>query len=302
MKGLFGFTIGAVLLICFSSCQKEIVWKLNNRTQSDSIFIKSVFIIDTVSFGDRDTIFKFLFDYDDVGRISRIKEYGSYESMANTYRFQSDIKFTYLGSDTLPSVLYIVSSFNLTVFDTVYLTYNNGVIIKDSSAYGILGAPASFVLFSFRELGNNRIQGSYIDSTIGVSALRNNVNSSINWQSGNLLSEKDTFIYTMPVSSFIEDKEYTYDQKPNPLRKALLNFPMIAYYSTNSNSLTMAQGCWYLKSFFTKSVNNILTETRNPGNEVTTWDYTYKPNGLPKKAIRYRGGTMYKFIYNYINL
>lgn len=295
MKGLAGFFTGIILLICFSSCQKEIDWSVNNPAQSDSTYIKSVVILDSFVSSPNDTALKFFFDYDSQKRLSRLREF---HYVSNTIDFTSDVRFTYPGNDTMPSILHIISTYGSSLYDTVYLNYTNGKIVRDSSAYGFPGSPRSFARYDFSQVGNDLYAGSYIDSVVGFQSARSTVNSYVNWQNGNLVAEKDTIHYPGGPDNF-QSKDYTYDQRPNPLRKAMLNFPTTAFYF---NTVNMAHGNMYLKAFVNSSSNNILTELNNPGNELTTWDYIYGTNDLPKQALRHRASSLRKVLYSYISL
>jgi hypothetical protein len=299
------FCICAVLCFVMTnySCHKENQGSTANAAESDSIYIKSIIVIDTAWFGDRDTLFKFYFEYDGSKRISQLKEFGSYDRPTNLFWFKSDVKFTYFGADTLPSVLYSRSSYYADFFDTVYLTYNNGTIIKDSSACGLQGSPPSFFRSNFQDIGGNRLQVMTIDSTQGFPSDMKTASSYVNWVGGNLISEKDTvWVHSMPGIYRLDNKNYIYDQHPNPLRRVLLRFPTTVNYS---NWITMSNGSTYLKNFASSSVNNFLTEANSIGLnsiDIVTWNYTYRANGLPEKAIRQSGSAMYKFIYTYTAL
>lgn len=158
--------------------------------------------------------------------MNRLREFHYF---ANAVDFTSDIRFSYSGNDTVPSVLYAYHNYSQPIYDTVYLNYNNGRIVRDSTVYGVSGSPKSFVKFDFLQVSNNLYTGSYIDSVAGFQSSEATVNSSVNWQNGNLIAEKDTIHY-VGGSDYIQSKDYTYDQRPNPLRKALLNFPTTVFF------------------------------------------------------------------------
>lgn len=273
------------IIIFFFSCGRKSGDILLPRTQNDSVYIKSLFVLDSSRSNYRDTVLKFYFEYDANKRISQISEF-RWEDATNNFKFSSEVNFSYQGLDTLPSMLLTTIRYNSVLYDTIYLTYSNGRIIRDSSAYGIPGSPKSYVLFNFRQLNNNVFESNFIDSVNGFVAYRERAYSFVNWQNGNLLSERDTFGFDTPPTGFAQSMDYTYDQRPNPLRKAFLNFPSQPF---NSRALTMAHGNWYLKFFANRSANNILTERYNPGNDFVSWNYTYGSNGMPQKAIRYTG-------------
>lgn len=277
-----------------TSCQREID-DVNSGTQSDSIYIESAIILDSsLVIPPNDTLFKFLFEYDIQKRVKRLREF---QYLNGVIDFTSDVKYFYIGNDSLPSILQTVSTSGLSsVYDTVYLSYDtNGKILRDSSSYGVPGSPKSFVKLDFRQQGNNLIYGNYIDSVAGFAATRETINSFCNWQSGNLINEIDTFNYIVgQPPGYIVTKTITYDQNVNPFRKILLNFPTTGFYS---HTLTMAHGNWFLKEFANNSKCNFLTEVINPGNYVRTYSYTYSPEGLPVKAVRSSGPTLYKIHY-----
>lgn len=297
MKGIISFVSGIILIAYFSSCQKEIDFNSNTKIQSDSIYIKSFYILDSLRPPGQDTVLKFLFDYDNQKRIGRLREY-HYDYPVNPVNFTSDVRYSYAGNDTLPSILYSYAYYFAPVYDTVYLSYSNGQILRDSSAYGVPGSPRSFVRYNFQQVNSSSYTGSYIDSVVGFQATVKTVNSFVNWQQGNLVAEKDTIHFTGGPDN-VQSKDYTYDQKINPLRKAVLNFPITAFYF---NTFTMAHGNSYLKAFVNNSANNILTETISPGFDLVTWSYLYTSNGLPKSATRKVSGSVYKIYYYYTSL
>lgn len=295
MRFFFIFIIISVI----TSCQREID-DVSSTTQSDSIYIESAIILDSSLVTlPNDTLFKFLFEYDIQKRVRRLREF---QYVNGVIDFSSDVKYFYIANDSLPSVLQTVSTNgSSTVYDTVYLTYgNSGKILRDSSSYGVPGSPKAFVKLEFQQQGNNLIYGNYIDSVAGFAATRETINSFCNWQSGNLFNEIDTFNYIIgQPPGYIKTKIFSYDQNVNPFRRILLNFPTTGFFSY---TLTMAHGNWFLKEFANNSKSNILTEVINPGNYVRTYSYTYSPAGLPVKAVRSSGPTLYKIHYYYTSL
>jgi hypothetical protein len=300
MKTLITILIATCLVAGFSSCRRDVDESTNNIIQSDSGYIKSLIIINPQFPSPVDTLFKFLFDYDVQKRISRVREYSyEYNSTTQGINFKSEIKFSYNGIDTVPARLFVRATYNSSSwFDTVDLKYNNGMVREDSVTFATLGSPVSFIKFNFQELGNGSWTGNYIDSVPGHQATTHTMRSFVNWQNGNLVAERDTF-YNSGVPGNFLSKDFTYDQHPNPLKRAMLNVPTTAYHL---NWVTSAHGNWYLRAFVNNSANNILTQLHNPGAYYDTWTYTYRPDGLPVKAFRSNSGGVWDVYYSYTTL
>ncbi len=293
------FLILISLLIGDSSCQKEI------KLQSPNSFkvIKQIIVKDTSTPFSKDTFLLCNFSYDASKRLSVFEEY-SY--VPNNVLFSKTIfSHSYLGADTLPSTIFITyTQFSpsmpaRTVYDTLFLTYQDGVIAKDSSSssdfYGLI-----YDVYNFTKITVNHYKVKYktYHSVFGIS--QDSFSVYANWVNGNLLREVDT------LGGFaINDFEFSFDNHHNPFRAAFprIPTPTIRY---NPSGDPFIFGPLYLKSFATSSANNTVTRKNNLfTNELTTCNYTYGPDGLPESALRTHSGAtgaIEKYIFIYMNL
>lgn len=245
----------------------------------DSTYIASMVMLSTSP--PRDTIIKTSFYYDAQKRLSRLSEV-QYSSTPpyNAIEFSGEIRYQYNGADTLPSLL-LCRSVYLTHpawYDTVRLTYQNGEIIKDSSAYGAPGTPPAYKVMNFLRIGSNNYTATFIDSVVGFSAYRQELKAGVNWQNGNLISASDT------MGTAISNYSFTYDTHPNPLRKILFKF-LSPGFAWNYHGDPVF-GSWFLNGeFYAATVNNIVIERRPVSIEVIYRQFEYLPNGYPKSMV-----------------
>jgi len=287
MKGVIGFLSAIVLLICFSSCQKEVDSTIPGKVQNDSINIWQVIVLDTLYPSPTDTVIKSLISYDAGKRISKDLFIQYNQGVSGTPLLIHEYSYKYSGANKLPD--YIIDDFkditdptnNYT--DTTYFTYNNGLVSKDST-----GGPADYIVTDFTKLGNTRIKmlqsgpdlfgGIYIDTTY-IYAL---------WQNGNLIKEIDSL--WIPSFSLwdINTTDITYDTKPNPFKNLVIPYPAPA----NKDLFTFG-----IDALFLPTTNNIAKWIDDVATTILT--YQYGTNGLPKIATDTDG---LKIFYYYTKL
>lgn len=135
MKWISGCLIGIILLVCFSSCQKEIDWGLTNKPQSDSTILAKYIEFDTTFPSGLDTILITTLGYDNAGRLSVSKNISKDLNLPPTtvFPYFENINYSYNCNDTVPYKVTISLSDALgNSNDTVYLFYANGKVVRDS--------------------------------------------------------------------------------------------------------------------------------------------------------------------------
>src|SRR5258706_5792775 len=230
MKGIIGVFSGIILLICFSSCQKEIDWNLPNGAAADSNYISKIIELDTTLPAGVDTTGRIFFTYDNAKRLIRLDAYSSALPVVTDTVTHS---YSYLGTDTLPFKFIIDEKYDIILggehYQTiVYNYYSNGVIAKDSvielnltsgSNYG-----ATVSVYSATGSTVNRYRTLY-DFISGVYVLsgRDTTVYSITVSGGNLVSQS---LVSGPGS--YQNAQVTYDGKINPIAKVVkLKYPVL---------------------------------------------------------------------------
>jgi hypothetical protein len=286
MKGLLGFFGGIILLICFSSCQKEIDWSLTNKPQSDSTYLTKIIGLDTTRPAGMDTTDWTFFTYDNFKRLKRI------DAFSNALPVNTDSVthvYSYQGTDTLPFMFVIDEKYNITFGGTHYQTivynyYSNGVISKDSVIELNLtsgtnnGATVSVYQVSGSTVNRYRTLYDFIGGTY-VLSIRDTTVYSISVSGGNLVSQT---LVSGPGS--YQSAQVTYDNNRNPVSKAfklkypVFESPYVEVWDVQANNVLHAQ----FQEPFNPVYNDLYT-------------YKYRPDGYPASSTYNtdQGGTVY---------
>lgn len=290
MKGIAGFCSVIILLICFSSCQKEINWGLNNPTQSDSSFLDRTIALDTTLPSGADTIGKDVFAYDNMKRLTKIStSYGA--GFADSALQQ----FFYNGNETLPfKHVYRDVYSGLNMVDTIYYYYSNAVVSKDSvNGWNLvsganLGAEVSEYTISgttvtVRDKDYNFVAGNYVLVADNLSVVN------ISGTGGNLLTQT-----LVSGSADYESVQASYDNRFNPLSKVF----KIKYSIFASRTL---------ESWLFQNNNATLIQFKEQFStpETDVFTYIYRNDNYPKSATysSTAGGSIHnKLLYFYKTL
>lgn len=275
MKTFLSGLVMLVLVVGFSSCQKEIENPTIVRTGADSTIISRYIGLDTTALPGRDTIFKILFDYDAQGRFIRETEYfkSTGSSTTTLYDDTVTVNYVYKGTDTLPYKAFKVArSYDGKQMDTVYLFYQNQVIIKDSTRRWALEYIGGATMESI-EVNKYVINASNVTATqylvntltpaVWPPACPGTTVYSQTFLNGNITSETGAYTSCSGTgnSSFIG----AYDNKPNPLYAIRIPFPIL----TSIGVVGSVQK------------NNVTgTGTVLPGDNLV-YNYTYRSDGYP---------------------
>lgn len=268
------FLPGSILVILsallFVSCQKEVDSNILNTPQSDSSYIDKMIALDTTLPAGADTVDKMVLSYDNAKRVSRVTDnYGP------GLPGSSISDFFYAGNDSLPN-----KQISREVFtgiwdytDTSFYIYSNGVIAKDSTitkdnTNGVIGALV-------REY---TVAGTTVSRTLreynlngGVFVLANTSNSSqtvVN-TNGNLVSQT-----LVSGTNTFQSVQATYDNKPNPIPKAL----RVKYPEAD----TPDWSGWLLQK---NNPSQVQYQEMGGPVETEVYVYTYRADGYPVKFI-----------------
>jgi hypothetical protein len=289
MKTFLSGFIMMILVVVFSSCQKEVDEVLINGVQNDSTEIQQLVVLDTNYASGIDTVIKWELTYNASKKLSGIY-YTGYRNVSGPNRIflYEEYKYLYQGSNPYPEKIIVnytdPSNAANNFSDTTFFTYSNGIIIRDST-----GDVNNYIVTEFTQLASNRYKmlqktpsfftgGVYIDTTYIL----------VDWQNGNLKKEIDSL--WIPSLGFWEVKTTTidYDSKPNPFKKIALPYP------TPANRDLPSFG---IEALFMPTTNNMVRQVYSSGTYTMT--YEYGANGLPKIA---RDEDGLKVFYRYTRL
>lgn len=270
MKIYLGGLIALVSIIVFSSCQKEIDDSLPQRIQSDSSYIDKAISLDTTLPAGSDTTEKMFFTYDNSKRVSRITDlYGI------GFVDSSITDFLYSGNDSLPykNIAREVYTGVWDYSDTAYYTYSGGFIIKDSTithdnTNGVIGA----IVRQYSISGTSVSKGSrYYDFNGGTFVLQNSSNSTLTvvFTAGNLVLQT-----LLTGQNTFESVQASYDNKPNPISKAI----KIKYPEAD----TPDWQSWLLQK---NNPSQVQYKEMFGSLETETYVYTYRSDGYPIRFI-----------------
>lgn len=262
---------------------------------NDSIYIRTMVIVDTDAAPGTDTIEKYVFHYDGLKRLDSLEWY-DYEWHApdGTYIHNYEKRY-YNGNDTLPYKVmgtHRISPGTPVNTFTSYFQYLNGVVAHDS----VIEASGTNVfnpsLRKYKLLGNGKFeQTDYavpgsgpiysVDSTISVQTLQN----------GNIISQLDTSFNAMAYHNVKLIQEF--DSHPNPLRRITIPYMIVTRAGFNNYP--------YLQRAV---LNNNETKTQRYVEGTIYDDYTttykYRADGFPVEAVEtWDGDYHYRTTYTY---
>jgi hypothetical protein len=221
---------------------------------NDSAYVKMMVNFDTSFPSGLDTADVYQFFYDSQKRLIEVRSF-FYEPgiIGGTLGYYE--KRFYNGNDTLP---YKLAQFWKDVFtndqiDTVFLTYQNGVIVKDSVKFYSGSQPYETIVNRYKALSGGRVSvSSHNWQNLGID-FSDSAISYQTWVNGNLTTQKDT---SFLPSSWTNEFSWQYDNHPNPFYRIAL-----PYLTTNAQLYIGDYG----DLFMTKTVNNEIaySETEN---------------------------------------
>jgi hypothetical protein len=291
MKVIISFITAIVLVMFFSSCQKEIDWGFNNKPQSDSSYLDKLFVLDTTLPSGADTIEKIYFKYDNSKRLDKITDYFSVPSYDDTTIRQ----FFYSGNSITP-FKEVYHDFHLSVdhVDTIYYTFSNGIITKDSIIewYLTTSTPLGVQVKDYFSQGNsviiysrdyNFVSGNYVLFSSDTSTC------TTSFSGGNQLSQ----IRTSGYSNFNE-VQVSYDNKLNPFAKVFkIKYPYFGSYPGLD---------WDLQNNNPKTIH--YQELPSDPYEDDQYTYIYRADNYPTSATYFstHGWPYNKILYLYKSL
>lgn len=266
MKNIFFAAIIGFCAAVFSSCQPDL--DFTNPPSSpgnDSTYLKMVVLFDTSFPSGLDTQTKYTFQYDAQKRVQLIKVF-EYDPGTVGYQYESFERRYYTGNDTLPyKVVLYYDMLTEPVPDTIFLTYQNGLVVRDSTVWRS-GIYAGTSVLSFTSIASNRLltirRTRYstgveeVDSVISVQ----------NRQNGNLVGGIDSVWMANSPGESVLAYQYEFDNHPDPLARLVLPFSYQNYeYQLSPLSLLPV----------IKNRNNQTKETSVYTINGNTFDYEY---------------------------
>lgn len=285
------FIFSVLLLV---SCQQEpddVILSPSPSGVDDSTFLAAVVELDTTYPLGLDTSGISYFLYDSQKRLVQVRRL-YYEPGAVGGTLDSYEKRFYTGNDTLPYKLahYMEDAPTNDEIDTVFLTYQNGVIIKDSVLFYEGSQLSSTVIHRFKVLSGSRVSVTAHRRIPGQPDFYDSVISHQTWINGNLAAQKDT-TFASPYWGF--NFSYQYDNNPNPLLRFALTYPMTNYMHNIGD---------YSDFFARLSINNETgwSEEYTGGqlNHVEL-SYQYRADGYPLILRDKALGEPYKLLFIY---
>ena len=287
MKTLFGILSALILVVSFSSCQKEVDGSLPGLVQNDSIIIQQVIVLDTTFPVSTDTAIVSQISYDASKRISKdiFTQYNV--GVATTPVNRHDYMYKYSGINNYPD--YIIDDFKDLIdpsnnyLDTIFFTYSNGFVASDS-----IGGSADYIVTNFSKLSNTRYKMLQKSPGIGGGVYIDTTYIYTQWQNENLTKEIDSL--WIPSFSLwdVSTATLVYDSKPNPFKNLVVPYPAPV------NNDVMSFG---IEALFLPTTNNIVNWADDGGTTILT--YQYGSNGMPKIA---RDSDGIKVLYGYTKL
>ena len=274
MKTVAGVLIFISLVAGFTSCQKEIDWKLTNKTQNDSTAISKLFALDTTLTSGQDTVFKLNFIYD--GQKRKVGEDFTEIDNSTGTRYITYYRYSYNNSDTLPYRLSAKYN-NSTDSDFSYFSYNGNFIVKDSGVRYTGGVVSDIHIKYYSSLGGNRFMQRWInfDPIFGTSSLVDSTIYTRTVNNNNLISGLDSswISFSPSVLNSVNSSQFSFDNKTNPFAKLTIwylgyfdNLDDLVPTDIGTNNLLNARYDGLFPSSFTN---------------ISTFSYTYNNAGYP---------------------
>jgi hypothetical protein len=292
MKTFLSGYIMMVLIVVFSSCQKEVEGTIINENLTDSI-ISRITILDTAFSSGVDTAQTIDFTYDVSKRLSKFKSIYYNLGVSGTGRFDTEEEYVYeyTGAGQFPGKLlakYTDFAGSSADYDTSFLTYTDGYISRDSftSSIGFY----QYRVAAYNKLSSNRYKVYHKTDNGAGGQIIDTSYVNLSWQNGNLVKEIDSL--WLPGGTWsVASMTVTYDSKPNPFKSFSLPIPAPLYQHNPGNIA--------IPEFSVQSENNMTSQTNARGVVELSLSYQYGSTGLPKIV---RDGSTRKYFYFYKKL
>lgn len=283
MKRIIPFL--SLLVVIGWACQQEPqdIFPDNGNTTDSTLLRKFAEIDENLPVG-ADTTSTFLFSYDDQKRITR-KEYTDHTS---TLPFRIIDNYFYNGTDMLPykAVEWVTES-NFIYIDTVFYTYANGIVAKDSiisySANGYRSVSVETYTISGDNVFAHKVLKVY-DNSVMVEMHETDRSFIARRQNGNIVEQTN-----VDESSDFRYQAVTYNDKPDPFFKTEVTYPILDELIFGAPKYLMTEQIYGL-------------DNANPKFHYL-YTYTYRSDGYPlTKRIADAadpGGGKYKGVYFY---
>jgi hypothetical protein len=289
MKSTFVPLFSALCLsVMLFSCQPEPVEELPEEPDTPTSSHGELLVyatLDTVYYPKGlDTITKYSYSYDGSGRVKKIllEDFDGSERLF--WRTEERI---YSGAEKNPYKIVLLESEYPTApqyYDTIFLSYNNGIVVTDSSVkYDSLkqwlGATAIEHHFDASSSRSKTFRRSYYHNWSGgpVRVLWDTVVSRFSIVNGNIVSAADT-VRTEFGDERIDSYQYMFDDKKNPFLPTVVPAISAEYISETSG-----YGRRYGRREGTNNVTRIQTDIKgqfiDPVLKTEVRKYKYDTDG-----------------------
>jgi hypothetical protein len=272
MKILSNLIAPFLILVLFSSCQREIDGSLPRGVAAQYEYLTRYTVLDTAWVPGKDTMIDNRFYYDNKKRISR--GFSTYHQANASFQssplYTHDFVYTY-ESDTAVFPSKVTDTYKSLVnpadtwTETAFLWYKDGLVSKDS----ILTKNGGRKVTTYEKLSNIFFRVIHSKPAIDTSYSR------VEWKFQNLQFEADSLFFFISGVRFYRTftKYLLYDAGFNPFNKIML--PYRAPFNQ--------RGLQFYNLFYDLSypgLNNPLLLTEN-GSLRWSWNYVLNNDGLP---------------------
>ena len=278
MRNTILFTLLCIITLCWS-CQQEVDFSPGEDPTgpdpvNDSSYLSMIVTIDTLAPAGLDTIYKHVYSYDAQKRLVRARAY-EYQNGIQRPIITEERRY-YKGNDTLPymySMIYDNVPNTLEV-DSIFLTWQNGVVVKDSArSYADDGSLWAVFVTTISQLSNTNFLVKRVDLT--NPGYIDSILSTRVWSNGNLQYSRDSVWDYNTGNLVVYEDNNEFDNHPDPLARIAL-----PYLVSNDNVFLGPE------SFLTngdRSRNNLVKATGSiDGNPYTAeLFYEYRADGYP---------------------
>lgn len=295
MRSAFYLSVLFALFV-LASCQREAGEILEESPPptsltNDSIYLKMIVYLDTISPPGLDSVDKFVFYYDDLKRLDSI-DWTLFSGGATNSAIHMYEKRFYTGNDTLP---YKTTSFvdpgGADAYTTVFYTYQNGVIVEDSIITDIHGSVSTTVK-KFKFYGNGRTGQNYYSINGNERHLTDSLISVQTFQNGNTVLQLDTSYLSQTFHTQKTIRQF--DTHPNPLKRINPPYPIITFLGFTGGDFSFLQ--------LTNSINNeirVQSTLDGADYEDIYENFQYRADGYPVLSRETDGEYKYRVVYIY---
>ena len=261
-----------VILLAFSSCQREVDGGLPGIVQADTALLKTTIYLDTTKASGLDTVAKMIYTFDSQKRL--VTSYQSEYSYSGPTVTKNEFHYTalYNGLRLKPYKV---------VFDGNYVSYlyydSQDSLVRDSSLTEIASPVEAYI----RTYARNPNGIGYVsvekerDLATGTITVRDSTLYRRSYANGNLVGGTDSIYHPASLSTY--KYQYTFDAKPNAFLSLASAFNYLGNYYFSGDSYLLPISANNAVNF-----SEIYSSSLGPASNTTgTVSYQYRSDGMP---------------------